>query len=364
MKNKKDIARFLLKPALEALGGPCREWRGKVRLFAHDLLKEEVTVLVAKHIKGCDACRLFYLDIVELKSSFIESVERSHATAVGTRSRTHYWKAERFKGEGVVDEAIAEYRKAIDLDSKNIDAYLRLAEIFNSQGKYVKGLEIMKEAVHLNLTDYMANLYLRGFLKLHGKLGDGITVWRKVYNTKPRTDWAYEFLGKALESNGQFKEAIHIYQEAVAKNDDAFAHELLADAYVALAMPVAAIIEYRKAIERDKNNLSDLSVYYKIKLSRALISIGNYKEAEVVSREVVAAAPGDYSAHASLADSLRIQGKTDEAISAYNKALTIAPESDWARRGLAAASRIGKKGKSEELALSRARDRELVRNMS
>jgi len=71
MKNKKSIARFLLKPALDALGGPCIKWRAKVRLFAHDLLKKNAGASVAKHVKTCRNCRIFFLECVESKKEFL-----------------------------------------------------------------------------------------------------------------------------------------------------------------------------------------------------------------------------------------------------------------------------------------------------
>ena len=70
MKNKKNIAKFLLKPTIEALGGGCSDWKRKVRLFAHGLLKKDAEAKVATHIKTCTACRLFLLDCIEAQKEF------------------------------------------------------------------------------------------------------------------------------------------------------------------------------------------------------------------------------------------------------------------------------------------------------
>lgn len=356
MKHKKKIARFLIKPAIEALGGPCGEWRGKVRLLAHDILKEDMAVPVVQHIKGCAACRLFYLDCVESRDSFVKSIERDHAAEVSVRSWNHCRRAERFKADGALAEAISEYKKAIELDSKNITACRGLAEVLNAQGKYLDGVEILKRAVHLNPTDYEAYLNLQGFMRLYGKLADIVQVWREVYDIVPKTEWVYRFLGTALESKGLYEEAVSIYKEAIKKGDYASAHESLADAYATLRMHVGAIDEYKKAIERDRG---ESGVFYKIKLSRVLAALTNYKEAEIVARDAVAQNPKDHIAHANLAEFLRLHGNLEESVLEYRKAVKISPKSDWAQKGLALALQMGEAPNTVSDALAKAIEKEL-----
>lgn len=77
MKNTKTIAKLLLQPVLGAMGGPCKDWKRAIRLFAYGLLKKNAEVKTVEHIKTCSACRLFLLECFNGQEQFVAAYTRN-----------------------------------------------------------------------------------------------------------------------------------------------------------------------------------------------------------------------------------------------------------------------------------------------
>lgn len=74
MNKTKLIAELLLQPTLTVLGGPCKDWRHKVRLFSYGLLTKEAEPKVITHVRKCQACRLFLLQCFNVQSQVASAI--------------------------------------------------------------------------------------------------------------------------------------------------------------------------------------------------------------------------------------------------------------------------------------------------
>jgi Tfp pilus assembly protein PilF len=116
-------------------------------------------------------------------------------------------------------------------------------------------------------------------------------------------------------------EAISYYEKAVRVGpDNAWAHEVLGDAYRVEGRIEEAIEEYKRAIEIDPRRAGPY-----IGLGHAYKKKGLIEEAISYYEEAVRVEPDSAWAHNVLGNAYREEGRIEEAIAAYEKAIEIEP---------------------------------------
>jgi len=81
------IAELMLQPALDVLGGPCKAWRRKVRLFSYGLLPEKAEPEVISHVRACSACRLFLLQCFNIQGQVSAALRAKGAGRPGPQGQ-------------------------------------------------------------------------------------------------------------------------------------------------------------------------------------------------------------------------------------------------------------------------------------
>jgi len=187
-----------------------------------------------------------------------------------------------------LDQAIAAYRKAVELNRNYASAYFGLAEVYGRQGAWGEAVRACREAVRINPDSYQS----------------------------------HHNLGVALYMNGSVDEAIAEYREAVRlKPDDPQVRANLAVALMANGLLDEAITEFRRAISLRR----DFSKAHR-ELAVALHGRGLLDEALAANREAIRLNSDDALAHTNLGVTLREKGLLDEAISAHRRAIALNPK--------------------------------------
>jgi len=126
---------------------------------------------------------------------------------------------------GFLNQAINEYRAAIDAEPRMEEAYSNLGGIYAAQRSYTKAIEAFEKALQLKpdrpttLNGYGTVLYA------HGRLEDAKAKWKQAVQIDPTFASAYYNLGNALEGEKKTSEAIDAYAKAIEVNAN------MADAY-------------------------------------------------------------------------------------------------------------------------------------
>ncbi len=130
--------------------------------------------------------------------------------------------ARRFQSKGQYDKAIAQYRKLVDADRKDvrsllkigdlyvrkgnrssaIDTYQQVAEHYAKQGFFLKAIAVYKQILKLDSTRLDAQVQLGNMYEQLQLISDAMTVYEDVANSFMRagdTDQALEMLGKMVE---------------------------------------------------------------------------------------------------------------------------------------------------------------------
>jgi tetratricopeptide (TPR) repeat protein len=201
---------------------------------------------------------------------------------------------------GQAEDAVAAYRRAVELDPRN-------------------------GAAHYNLADALYDL---------GRPEQAIAAYRRAIETHPpsATD-SHNGLGLALEARGQVKEAMAEYRRAIARDPRSpFPRQNLGRLLAAQGQVAAAMEEYRRAIACDPQAPGP-----HFQLGRCLESQGRLEQAMAEYRRAIELDPNDGATHYHLGAVYRARGQADEAIAQFRKAVQVDPRGALGHDALAAA---------------------------
>jgi len=153
-----------------------------------------------------------------------------------------------------LDGAIAEFRKAIDLDPKYASAHTNLGFALHAKGDVEGAIAEYRKAIDCDPKVAQAHTNLGTALYKKEDLDGAITEYRKAIDCDPDNALTHSFLGIALLNNQDLAGAIAALRKAVDLDPkNAFAHTNLASGLHDQGDVDGAIAECRRAIECDPN---------------------------------------------------------------------------------------------------------------
>jgi tetratricopeptide (TPR) repeat protein len=236
------------------------------------------------------------------------------------------------------EEAIAAYRKAIELKPDLPKAHYNLGNALRKQGKLEGAIPAYRKAIELK-SDY-AEAHTNLGLALAGKRrwDEAIAEYKEALSRQPDFPGAYlaHFnLGLALQAKGLPDEAIAAYRKAIElKSDYAEAHTNLGNILVSQGKLDEAVTAFRQAIDRKP----DLATVH-FNLGFALSKQDRLDEAIAAYRRAAELKPMDSNPPYNLGGALHNQRKLGEAIAAYRKSLALNPNGAKAHLNLGLALR-------------------------
>jgi tetratricopeptide (TPR) repeat protein len=233
--------------------------------------------------------------------------------------------------KGQFDEAIENYRKAIQINPDYRDALNNLGIALAAKGRFDEAIENYRKAIQIKPNDCEVLNNLGEALLHQGQLDEAIKNFRKAIQIKPNDYETQYNLGNALAAKGRFDEAIESYRKAIQINPNYC--EALNNLGIALANKGRfdeAIEAFRKAIQIKPNFSEALN-----NLGGTLLHQGQFDEAIKVFRMAIQNKPNFSEALDNLGVALAAKGQFDEAIESYSKAIQINPNFSEALNNLA-----------------------------
>lgn len=250
-----------------------------------------------------------------------------------------------------VEDAIAAYRRAIQIDFRNTQAYQELGRTLYDQGRLEEAIAIYGRAVQISSNNAEAYCGLGNALLEQKRPEEAIAAYRRAIQVNSALTPAYSGLGNALRELKKSSDAINAYQKALSlpefKGTTASAHTI---AYVGLGRSLHkqgksedAIALYQKAISLNSKYavtylyLGD-TLFNQKRLEEAsrtyqkVLNLPNLKKPKLVSSHALA--------HNGLGLVLQRQGKTQLAIGEYQQALQLDLSCEVAGENLKRAKRL------------------------
>ena len=236
---------------------------------------------------------------------------------------------------GDYDEAIDYYGKAIELNSKNSEAYLFRGSAWDELKEYNKAIADYDEAIKLNPNDDLAYNNRGNALYKLKEYNKAIADYDEAIKLNPNYYEAYNNRGIAWDELGKYNKAIADYDEAIKLNPNYSA------AYNNRGLAWAKLKEYNKAIadydEAIKRNLKLAEVYNNRGI--AWDELKEYNKAIADYDEAIKLNPNYSVAYLFRGGSWYELKEYNKAIADYGKAIKLNPNYSVAyyNRGIARA---------------------------
>ena len=228
--------------------------------------------------------------------------------------------------EGKKEEAIAHYRKAIEINPTFTIAHLNLGAALVAQGRIEEALA----AIKMNPNQEEAHFHLGVVLAAQGRNEEAIAHYLAAIKINPNYDDAYYNLANLLMKQGKIEEAIDNYSKAIKINPDhADAHCNLADVFVKQNKIGQAIEHFREAVRITPSSFASLN-NLGVNLEKQL----KHDEAASYYRRALVVEPKNPGIYFNLGVALGNKGELKEAIENFRQAIYLKPDYEEARRAL------------------------------
>ncbi len=128
----------------------------------------------------------------------------------------HYNRGVELHQSGFLNQAIAEYKLAIEADERMEQAYSNLGVIYAAQHNYPKAKDAFLKAISLRPNRPTTLNGLGTVLYAQGHVDEAKEQWKLAISVDPNFSSAYYNIGNALESERKLNEATDAYVKAIA----------------------------------------------------------------------------------------------------------------------------------------------------
>jgi tetratricopeptide (TPR) repeat protein len=278
-------------------------------------------------------------------------VPASGETAEASSPEIHNNLARIHAREGRLDEAVAEFEKALALNQHDADSLLGLAGIASMRGNRPRAEHLTQVALASNPDFPPALAQLAGLRRDAGDLDEAIRLYREALKLDDASPGLYLGLGDCLERAGQYAEAETAFRRVISLDPDSF------EAYYNLGVSTSqqgrldeAVANYEKALALDPKH----PLYAAALNNLGTVQLDRGNEAQAIARweEAVAASPTQLEARYNLASQYLDQGRLDDAIPLLEQAASLAPNHELVHARLGRAYMLTGRGEDAYRALA------------
>jgi len=222
---------------------------------------------------------------------------------------------------GLLDEAMSDYEKAIQLKPDYADAYSNQGIAHQAKGQLQEAISSYDIAIQLKPDCAEAYSNRGNVLKDLSRLDDAVASYEKAIELKPDFASAYSGIGIVLQELGRFDDAVACYKRAIDLNpsfSEAFSN--LGNALQELERLGDAIVNYDSAIAIKP----DFADAYSNR-GNALKELGRLTEAVASYQKSIQLKPDSVVAYSNCGNALKELGKLDEALTFYKRAIDLNP---------------------------------------
>jgi tetratricopeptide (TPR) repeat protein len=225
---------------------------------------------------------------------------------------------------GDLDEAEAEFERALELSPKDADALLGLSGIAALRGNRARAEHLAKVAVASNPDFPSALAQLADLRRDAGDLDECVRLYREVLALRDSAPAFWLGLGDCLQRGGGYAESEAAFTRVLELDPDSFtAHYNLGVTAFRQGQEEEAIARYERALEIDGRHHLAAAAYNN--LGTVHFDRGETDRAVARWEQAIAASPVLLEARYNLAMQYEAQGRLDDAIAMLEQAAPLAP---------------------------------------
>jgi len=205
---------------------------------------EKTLAVDPKHVKAHNNMALASIDLGELE---LAEAHYRESLAIEPQAAIHNDLGFVLERQGLSEEAVEQYRKALELDPESASAHYNLAAYLARSGEYAEAERHFRAA--LDVKPSAATYTGLGAVLYHqGKVDDAVASLKAAIETDADYPRAYDQLAAIRVQQDELEEAASNYRLFVSKQPSAAGHEKLAQ----VLMRLGRVDEARKEMEMAK----------------------------------------------------------------------------------------------------------------
>ncbi len=271
------------------------------------------------------ASLLSQADLLQQQSQFTEAIAQyRRAIELNPRfSWSYHYLGAALASQEDWEGAIAAYRRAIELNPNSIYSYHKLGQVLTHLRQSDEAIACYHQAIELDSDFSECHNSLGEVLAQQGKLGEAMACYQTALEIDPDYDQTYINLSDAAIQQGKLDQAVQFIQTARQLNPGNWkTHHKFGEILQQQHRQDEAIAAYQKAIQ-----LNPKSVVSYCKLGDIRIHQKQWQEAINAYQTALELDPKSGMIPHHLGHALSLQGKWDDAIAYYRKAIELSPDS-------------------------------------
>lgn len=229
--------------------------------------------------------------------------------------------AELIMNSSAKDQEVANVLNAgIAIGEADFKMYERLASIYAKQGNHVKAVQMYEKASQLDPKNMQILILLAESQSKSGKINGAIMTYEQAVAMNPQASKEYKTLGDLYKKDNKTESAISNYKKYLEKNADSDLAKEVGE-YAFKAKKYDEAIKYLSMVSgKDATSPALLK-----KFGEACYQVKDYQKANKVFKQLSQSAPSDADVMLSLYDIAGKLGSKDEALSYLKKYTALKP---------------------------------------
>jgi serine/threonine-protein kinase len=244
-----------------------------------------------------------------------------------SESTGHACLGQVLRGTGEYQQALVQYKRALELEPTSDDAVAGLAAAYDSLGKTKEAEATYRKAIALRPKYWLGYNSLGFFYFSHGRYPEAAEMFAQVVSVAPDSFRGWSNLGGAYVAEGRYAEAIPLLLHSISVRPTEAAYSNLATAYFELRRFAEAVEAYNEALHSNEQNYAiwgNLGVAYDFAGDRDRAEKA-YQRAISMAMSSLEVNPNDPGVYGDLATYYSSLGKKPLALETLNRALRLAP---------------------------------------
>lgn len=225
-----------------------------------------------------------------IKSAFQTAIWRdsltlwTHAVTITPHSYfARYNLANALSRSGRIPEAIAQYRRSLELDPIQPEAHYNLGNIFGALGKPAEAIAHYQASLEIDANQPKVRLSLGNVLVGQGQYAAAVEQYRKALQVRPNHAETHNNLGVALAEQGKTAEAAVAYRQAIRLEPSLInAYNNLGNVLLSERKFIEAAAAYQEALKLKPNY-----AHARFNLARLYLEL-NQREAALEQQRILA----------------------------------------------------------------------------
>jgi Tfp pilus assembly protein PilF len=160
-----------------------------------------------------------------------------------------------YAARGLVDQSIAEYERALELEPGYFSAHMNLGSLYRTLGQFEEAKAEFERALTISPDNTWVHYRLGELYQEQGDLQRALDGFLLAVQAFPYNEWAHLSIGGIYQSQGNLQAALAEFQRTAEINPgNEWAHFRLGEIYRAQGRIEEAVKEYEKTLEINPEN--------------------------------------------------------------------------------------------------------------